>query len=691
MTHRNHAVALAVVFAIAGVATGCRSERSGTPMPRDAGSSDAAGSDSAVPRDAPIGVDAGDDPDAGDDVDAGPPTDGGMDSDGGGGTDVDIRSIQNGSVPTDTDVRIADVVVTGIVSSSSSAFLFVQEPSGDAAYSGVAVFIDLEPPPAFSLPARGDRITFAGTVREFSRMGEAGTRTNIEDVTELEVLGAGTIPAPAIVAVQDLAYDDVSPEAGEEWEGVLVRVNDVEVLTRDSFGEVTIFDGAPGIVKVDDRLHAWEQPDVGELFAGIVGIVDHDRGSARLLPRDDDDLLGDPAVVSLSPASTSIGVGGSATFTVTLRRSAPAGGSPVAIATSDGAIAAPSAALVMVPEGMGTATFDVDGVALGGPVTISASGGGLEAQAQVSVVGAGGPVLTMFEAATYTVAENGTGVLRVGIDRAAPAGGFAIALSSSASGLVAIPTSVTVPEGLDFATFRVEASSLGVTSSSIVTATAAGGMTTTTLQVTNASPAPGVGDVVINELLYDPPPMGGGMGDANCNGVRNDNDEFVELLNVTNHAVSLNGVSLWDVNAYGAGAGLTPRFTFGAIVLGPGEAVVVFGEATDGSATNLWCTSPGDATATTIGDALAFGIASGGFGLGNSGDTVYLTATASAASSILAQQDWVDGAASDQSYARAPEGTGLFSAFMSIAGSATDRLFSPGSRNDGRAFAFASP
>ena len=107
--------------------------------------------------------------------------------------------------------------------------------------------------------------------------------------------------------------------------------------------------------------------------------------------------------------------------------------------------------------------------------------------------------------------------------------------------------------------------------------------------------------MIINEILADPP--SDLSGDSNGDGLRSaTDDEFVELVNVSNDTVDLSGLTLSD--AYSA------RFTFPAgTALAPGQAVLVFGG--------------GDvATFKSFGNTLVF--ASKGLGLSNAGDKVTL-------------------------------------------------------------------
>jgi hypothetical protein len=128
----------------------------------------------------------------------------------------------------------------------------------------------------------------------------------------------------------------------------------------------------------------------------------------------------------------------------------------------------------------------------------------------------------------------------------------------------------------------------------------------TNINTTECSVSPFAGDLVINEFLADPP--NGMAGDANCDGTRNGTeDEFVEIVNVSSAAVTLDGFTLSD--------GSTLRHTFAAsTVLQPGKTMVVFGGGTPG------CT-------TWASDVLVVTASESQLGLNNDGDTITIADT----------------------------------------------------------------
>jgi len=157
-------------------------------------------------------------------------------------------------------------------------------------------------------------------------------------------------------------------------------------------------------------------------------------------------------------------------------------------------------------------------------------------------------------------------------------------------------------------------------------------------------------DVVINELLVDPP--FGQAGDANRDGTRHPyEDEFIELLNVGTKSIDISGWALCDDET-----SFRERFFFPlGTVLSPGQYVVLFGGGRPQGFTGLVFTDDG-----SIGNGLA-----------NRGDTVLLIdSTSYRVVDSVSYTNWQSG----RSYTRWPEGIGSFVAHTAV----SDRLYSPG-------------
>jgi hypothetical protein len=168
--------------------------------------------------------------------------------------------------------------------------------------------------------------------------------------------------------------------------------------------------------------------------------------------------------------------------------------------------------------------------------------------------------------------------------------------------------------------------------------------------------------IIINEILYDVP---AGNGDANRDGVINEQeDEFVEFINLEPHAVDLSG---WTVSDLAAQRHVFPQGT----LLQPGQPLVLFG---------------GGIPTGDFGGAIVQVASSGELRLGNTGDCLML---ADEYGRLVVERCWDLGEFVEVSMVRAPEKTGAFTAHDLAPGSGGS-LFSPGTQTDGTAFAFST-
>lgn len=181
---------------------------------------------------------------------------------------------------------------------------------------------------------------------------------------------------------------------------------------------------------------------------------------------------------------------------------------------------------------------------------------------------------------------------------------------------------------------------------------------------------PGPSPLTINEVLYDPSneaPADTGSplpGDANGDGVYvHDDDEFVELVNISGGRVDISGYALWDEEAWGLGE---PRHVVDeGTSLRAGGALVVFGGGTP----------TGD-----FGDAEVQVATGGRLNLNNASDLLLVTDPQRRV--LLEFEIEPRSNNPNESYTRNPDIIGVFEQH----GDSTPLLFSPGTRIDGTPF-----
>ncbi len=187
---------------------------------------------------------------------------------------VSIQDIQTTSDPGGDSPFVGQVVTTrGVVTAffyaGGDRLTFIQD--GEGPWSGLMLFrpngfVDL-----------GDLVEVTGEVSEFFGLTEIA----FGDVT---VLSSGNpLPAPKVLPTGSMAQ--------EQWESVLVRVEDVVVINDDlGFGEWLVDDGSGG-ARVDDLGNCSYAPASGDTLAYVQGPLHFSFGNFKIEPRDDGDIL----------------------------------------------------------------------------------------------------------------------------------------------------------------------------------------------------------------------------------------------------------------------------------------------------------------------------------------------------------------------------------------------------------------
>ncbi len=194
--------------------------------------------------------------------------------DGGSGPDyTPIYEIQYTTDPTGDSPLAgqADVTTEGVVTARFQYGYFIEDPAGGD-WNGLWVH-DTD-----NLPAMGNRVRLTGTVIEYYEL------TELDALTDYQVVSSGNpLPAAAVLATGDVSQ--------EQWESVLVRVENVTVSNEDlGYGEWSVNDGT-GDVVIDDKGSYTYTPVNGEALAAVVGPLDYSYDVFKILPRDDNDIV----------------------------------------------------------------------------------------------------------------------------------------------------------------------------------------------------------------------------------------------------------------------------------------------------------------------------------------------------------------------------------------------------------------
>ncbi|MBN2357830.1 MAG: thrombospondin type 3 repeat-containing protein [Deltaproteobacteria bacterium] len=375
----------------------------------------------------------------------------------------DIQDIASASHP-DVGSRVAfECAVTAV----GLKGIWCQERSGGA-WSGIYVYANATPTANDGTatprtPVRGDDLRIDGVYSEYFDM------TEIESPT-LTWLRSGAVLAPAVVDAADVANGG---SLAEQYEGVLIRVNDVTVTVQnaDAPGDYDEF-AVTGGLRVDDLIY--QELDntfaVGTSFSALVGPLHYSFSNFKILPRDANDVMSGPATLArFSDSLVYARVGAAATSTVPhglfveMTRPVEAD-TTVALALAPGGIAQIPASVV-VPNGASRAEVLVQGLAAAAdPAHITATIGSASAGADVRVLADDQTVRVVSIApATATVLTGATTSFEVGLDLPAPLGAATVDLNAGQVGTVM--RSMTIPFNAMSGSFELVAAATPVVGS----------------------------------------------------------------------------------------------------------------------------------------------------------------------------------------------------------------------------------
>ena len=173
----------------------------------------------------------------------------------------------------------------------------------------------------------------------------------------------------------------------------------------------------------------------------------------------------------------------------------------------------------------------------------------------------------------------------------------------------------------------------------------------------------GLASLILNEILYDP--YNSGLdGDANGDGIYVQNeDEFIELVNIGSTSIDLSGYKVYDATALSSNS---PRHEFpNGTILPAGGVHVLFG---------------GGTPTGSFGGAQISATTTGMMNLNNSGDVLTIT---NSSDSVMIQLDITPLSDNpNESYTRSPDLIGELVQHTT----ASTLLFSPGTKSDGSSF-----
>jgi PKD repeat protein len=130
----------------------------------------------------------------------------------------------------------------------------------------------------------GDNVLVTGLVTEYEG------QTELDQISNVIILSNGNaLPAPTL-----LLPGNIVGLLAEQYEGVLIKVEQVSVSQVPDINQEFIVSGQSGSVRIDDRLyplqHTWQNMDLSRDWRSITGILDYMNASFRIIPRSDAEM-----------------------------------------------------------------------------------------------------------------------------------------------------------------------------------------------------------------------------------------------------------------------------------------------------------------------------------------------------------------------------------------------------------------
>ena len=199
--------------------------------------------------------------------------------------------------------------------------------------------------------------------------------------------------------------------------------------------------------------------------------------------------------VIMLPTNPTVGLGQSVDFPVSLSTDAVQGGVTITLSTSDGSTVdiSPKTLTIAAGQKLPAVQPKITGVALGSAtITAVADGFGSASQAVQSVAS------LSFSSQTVNLNGAETKTLTLTLSSAAPAGGLLVTLTAAPTGIVTMPSSVTIPANSPSTTVSITGNSAGTTT---ITAAAASASNVTAATVTATVQSSGSIDLPQNVTL----------------------------------------------------------------------------------------------------------------------------------------------------------------------------------------------
>lgn len=174
--------------------------------------------------------------------------------------------------------------------SADARHLWIADSASAAAWQGVYVYRGAGAPVLGPDIAIGARVNVVGTLLEFD-VGLPPVGNTLTELVDVNItLTAAALPLVPLGFVGPITLSSITD--GEAYEGVLVSVTDVRVVSTATGNRVTVANIFGDTVVLDDDAYVYPPPVIDTCYAKITGVMhlnflDDER---RLLPRGASDM-----------------------------------------------------------------------------------------------------------------------------------------------------------------------------------------------------------------------------------------------------------------------------------------------------------------------------------------------------------------------------------------------------------------
>ncbi|WP_082233310.1 chitobiase/beta-hexosaminidase C-terminal domain-containing protein [Halobacillus massiliensis] len=200
---------------------------------------------------------------------------------------VELQTIKEARGEDPGSIVKVEGIVTAAFETGGQTNYYIQDDS-----AGIIVRVPGNP------AETGDKISATGEFSDYYGMQQI-----LSSTANLEVVSEGTgVPQPELVNSKSFTSDQ-----GEDIEGEFVKVEDVEVVSKNSYGDFTVKDshGEFIITPQDENLLK-----TGNTYEQISGVVNYSFEEYKLVPRSQKDVVPIVFAVTADPGSGSIVSGG---------------------------------------------------------------------------------------------------------------------------------------------------------------------------------------------------------------------------------------------------------------------------------------------------------------------------------------------------------------------------------------------